>query len=159
MNFNQVTTAPTSGSPEGPLIAAILTCLALTGCAEFRFAPNPLTHAFAAPALPPGEEIATERLDGDRPIRASARRFRTGTPVPKTVRVETERATIATHDVPETTGSTPLRDLPPDDPEDLRRWLEARRERASVRSRVNEAHLAELEASAARAMRSICTGC
>jgi poly(3-hydroxyalkanoate) synthetase len=50
-------------------------------------------------------------------------------------------------------------ELPPEDPDELARWLEKRRERAKQAHDVQMAWLNELDREAEEAVKSICTGC
>ena len=142
-----------------PTVCVVST--ALSGCGDLRMRSD-LEQQPIAVASQPSAQVQEVTYDLEDP----ASFYREYTPWKKSgqrasrivaagVKVPALRGTIS----PEITGSNPLPEVFPEDPEELSTWLQQRRERAN---QIHLAHMAwfdELEKEAAQAIRSICHGC
>ena len=137
------------------VVATSVFCMSLGGCADLRAQLNSMLQNGAPPAKSWGvgrSEIQSpeERNSYYReytPWRVVKGRLQAPPPL--------RRASLPLAS-PEATGSNLVSGQPPDDPEELRQWLEQRREQ------VNQAHAAQMarfEEIDKRAMHSICAGC
>ncbi len=138
------------------LIAISISCVSLGGCADLRVQLNSLLHN--APALPQpplqpqvvsaGEIVSEDEQDSYfreyAPWRISKRRLKS----PPQLRASSSSVEI--------TGSSLVPELPPEDVEEFRQWLDQRREQSQQAHLAQEARFREMDR---QALRSICVGC
>ena len=154
---------PASRAFRHGLFAAGSLCLALAGCAEPRFSLETSSYEAATTAERGSRVEAESGISEERdsfykeytPWRRSAR------PAVQSVDLGTPASTPLSYAAasPEETGSTSLAEAFPEDPEQLQKWLDERRERSRQVHAVSQARLDEIEQEGARTTRSICTGC
>ncbi len=133
-------------------VAVSIFCIPLGGCADLRAQFSSLLHNSTPPPkawdigqseiLPPEERDSYFREYA--PWRVAKGRLKPPPPL---------RRSLAP---PEITGSNPLTEQAPEDPEELRQWLEVHRQRAL---QAHAAQMARFDEIDKRALQSICVGC
>ena len=135
--------------------AVLVWCFASGGCADLRWRAAALLSA-PAPAVPENQEPDRVYLAEQASYYAEYAPWR-----------EQRRRPVPAH-WSSANGTGLFRgrldpaeppELPPEDPDELTRWLEQRRERAKQAHDVQMAWLNELDREAEQAVKSICTAC